>query len=294
MRARKPALVALCILSGAILLLTGCHDGHSDAVTTEPVTLLDASGSPVERVPETHTAPTGSKEGLEIPQTTLQTTDPATDRYDPPAASGGQEVHRHQYSAVQTAPTCVAQGYTTYTCSCGASYTDGYRDALGHTYGPWVTEIQPTTAAAGRQTRTCSRCGHTESSTLPQLVSTAEFAQDVVALVNAQRRSAGLSPLTELASLDDFAQTRSREIATRFDHVRPDGSNPLSYVLQAGYHTAGENIAEGFSSPEAVVEGWMNSPSHRANILSPDFSYIGVGHCTVDGQDYWVQIFAGA
>lgn len=294
MRARKPALAALCILSGAILLLSGCHDGHLNAAATEPATLLDAAGSPGERTAEPEPVLTGSEEGLEIPQTTHQTTDPATDRYDPSTASGGQGGHRHQYSAVQTAPTCVAQGYTTYTCSCGAGYTADYRQALGHPYGSWVTEIQPTITAPGRQTRSCSRCGHTESNVLPQLADTAEFAQKVVSLVNEQRRSRGLSPLAGLALLNDFAQTRSREITTRLDHVRPDGSNPLSYVLQAGYHTAGENIAAGFPSPEAVMEGWMNSPSHRASILSPDFSYIGVGHCTVNGQNYWVQIFAGA
>ena len=187
----------------------------------------------------------------------------------------------------------MTQGYTSYTCSCGYSYVSDYQNVLGHTYGSWVTEVQPTISAEGCQKRTCTRCGHSETAVLPKLTNTSEFAQEVIALVNKERHHMGLPPLTEISVLDDFAQARSREIVSQFEHVRPNGSNPLDDVMSAGYHAAGENIASGHPTPEAVVDGWMNSSAHRANILSPDFSYIGVGYCESGGHYYWVQIFAG-
>ncbi|OIK02239.1 sigma-70 family RNA polymerase sigma factor [Streptomyces monashensis] len=121
-----------------------------------------------------------------------------------------------------------------------------------------------------------------------------EVAQ-VIALVNQQRAAAGCSPVSENADLDQAAQGHSDDMAARnyFDHVSPDGTDPGQRITAAGYHWSayGENIAKGQSTPQAVMDAWMNSPGHRANILNCAFKELGVGvRRTADGP-LWTQDF---
>lgn len=124
---------------------------------------------------------------------------------------------------------------------------------------------------------------------------TSSFADEVIRLVNKQRTANGLSKFTASNKLSDVAQTRAKELTESYSHTRPDGSSCFTALREANidYIAAGENIAAGYSTPEAVVEGWMNSKAHRANILNPNYSKIGVGYCA-DGSgygSYWVQVF---
>jgi RNA polymerase sigma factor (sigma-70 family) len=127
-----------------------------------------------------------------------------------------------------------------------------------------------------------------------QPASTDTVAQ-VVALVNKERASAGCDPLTEDAQLLKAAQAHSDDMAARnfFDHVNPDGADPGQRITAAGYKwsTYGENIAKGQQTPEAVMDSWMNSPGHRANILNCSFKDIGVGIHTGSGGPWWTQDF---
>lgn len=120
------------------------------------------------------------------------------------------------------------------------------------------------------------------------------YADAVVELVNAERAKAGLNPLTVHEGVAEAANTRAHEIKNTFSHTRPDGSNFSTVLTQAGisYRSVGENIAYGQNSPEAVMQSWMNSSGHRANILNRDFTSIGVGHYKdASGTDYWTQLF---
>ena len=121
-----------------------------------------------------------------------------------------------------------------------------------------------------------------------------EAAEAVTSLVNAARQDAGLSELELDADLCAAAQARAQEIAQSFSHTRPDGSSCFTILEEFGisYRAAGENIAMGQRTPEEVMDGWMNSSGHRANILNGTFTSIGVG-CYVDGAGaaHWVQIF---
>lgn len=121
-----------------------------------------------------------------------------------------------------------------------------------------------------------------------------EAAEAVASLVNAARRDAGLSELELDADLCAAAQARAQEIAQSFSHTRPDGSSCFTILEEFGisYRAAGENIAMGQRTPEEVIDGWMNSSGHRANILNGTFTSIGVGYY-VDGAGaaHWVQIF---
>lgn len=121
-----------------------------------------------------------------------------------------------------------------------------------------------------------------------------EFANEVVRLVNEERAKAGLPALTVDAGAASAAQVRAKETETSFSHTRPDGSSFNSALTQAGvnFRGAGENIAYGQNSPEKVMESWMNSSGHRANILNSSYTSIGVGHYrNASGVDYWTQLF---
>lgn len=123
---------------------------------------------------------------------------------------------------------------------------------------------------------------------------TSSAAQAVLAEVNAARAKNGLSALTLDANMNRAAAVRAAELAQSFSHTRPNGSRGLTALNEAGvsYRTAGENIASGQQSAQAVVSAWMNSSGHRANILSASFGRMGVGQATIGGRTYWVQLFA--
>ncbi|MDY2970127.1 MAG: CAP domain-containing protein [Butyricicoccus pullicaecorum] len=123
---------------------------------------------------------------------------------------------------------------------------------------------------------------------------TSSAAQAVLAEVNTARAKNGLSALTLDANMNRAAAVRAAELAQSFSHTRPNGSRGLTALNEAGvsYRTAGENIASGQQSAQAVVSAWMNSSGHRANILSASFGRMGVGQATIGGRTYWVQLFA--
>ena len=120
-----------------------------------------------------------------------------------------------------------------------------------------------------------------------------DFAAQVIALVNAARAEYGLPALTVDTKVQQAAQVRARESAQSFSHTRPDGSSFSTALTEAGvsYIRSGENIAYGQTTPQQVVQAWMDSAGHRANILDAGFTHIGVGYAVVDGTAYWAQLF---
>ena len=121
------------------------------------------------------------------------------------------------------------------------------------------------------------------------------FAQEVLYLVNVERTKVGLKPLKLSDDMNRFADVRAKELPTLFSHTRPGGSSCFTAV-KVSYHYVGENIAAGQSTPEEVVEGWMNSQGHRENILNPNYTQLGVGYTYAPNTDYkhfWVQLFKG-
>lgn len=136
--------------------------------------------------------------------------------------------------------------------------------------------------------------GNGSGSTGGTSTGTSSVAQAVLAEVNTARAKNGLSALTLDANMNRAAAVRAAELAQSFSHTRPNGSRGLTALNEAGvsYRTAGENIASGQQSAQAVVSAWMNSSGHRANILSASFGRMGVGQATIGGRTYWVQLFA--
>lgn len=120
-----------------------------------------------------------------------------------------------------------------------------------------------------------------------------DFASQVVALVNAERTKQGLSALTIDTKVQQAALVRAKESAQSFSHTRPNGSSFSTALTKAGvsYRRAGENIAYGQSTPQQVMNAWMNSSGHRANILNANYTTIGVGYTVINGTAYWAQLF---
>ncbi|MFE7260526.1 CAP domain-containing protein [Streptomyces sp. NPDC057592] len=116
----------------------------------------------------------------------------------------------------------------------------------------------------------------------------------VLALVNQERLKVGCSPLTASSSLASLAQDFSEDMAARgfFDHTDPDGRTPWDRASKAGVQgLAAENIARGQATAKAVMDSWMNSPGHRANILNCDYRTLGVGVHYGSGGPWWTQDF---
>ena len=115
----------------------------------------------------------------------------------------------------------------------------------------------------------------------------------IVELVNEERAKAGLDPVILDSAATRAAQIRAKEIVSRFSHTRPNGTSFSTALKEQGisYRSSGENIAWGQRSPEAVMEAWMNSSGHRANILKASFTHIGVGYYEQNGVKYWSQLF---
>lgn len=121
----------------------------------------------------------------------------------------------------------------------------------------------------------------------------AQYAEEVLALVNEERRQRGRSPLKLSWTLMDAAAVRAEELTVSFSHTRPNGESCTS-MIEDGAYTVGENIAAGYATPEETVAQWMESPGHRANILNEDYTELGVGYFYREDSEYrhyWVQLF---
>ena len=121
------------------------------------------------------------------------------------------------------------------------------------------------------------------------------YEKEVVRLVNRERASRGLKPLTYDWELSRVARYKSEDMRNNnyFSHTSPTYGSPFQMMKSFGisYKSAAENIAKGYKTPEEVVNGWMNSAGHRANILNSSFTHIGVGY--VKDGSYWTQMFKG-
>lgn len=119
--------------------------------------------------------------------------------------------------------------------------------------------------------------------------------REVARLVNLERQKSGLAPLTLSEELSRVARIKSQDMADKnyFSHTSPTYGDPFqmmrSFGIKFGY--AGENIAKGYRGAESVMNGWMNSSGHRANILNANFKKIGVGYVEARGTTYWTQLF---
>ena len=117
-----------------------------------------------------------------------------------------------------------------------------------------------------------------------------EYRDEVFRLVNKAREKEGIEPVVSDPTAMEYAQIRAEELAEKFSHTRPNGDDGTIY----SHYSFAENIAMRQKSPERVVDAWMNSPGHRATILTDYSDYgncIGVGVYEKNGKLHWVQEF---
>ena len=170
---------------------------------------------------------------------------------------------------------------------------------LSHTpLSPSTTQPTPSTDKPSADKPSTDKPSTDKPSTDKPSVSvtnTSTYEQQVIDLINEIRIKNGLSPLTENTALSRCAKAKSQDMHDKryFSHQSPTYGSPFDMMKQFGitYRTAGENIAMGQSTPQAVVNAWMNSEGHRANILNASFTQIGMGY-VADGH-YWTQQFIG-
>lgn len=169
---------------------------------------------------------------------------------------------------------------------------------------PCEKPIQPTTEVVTEMTTSISSEKPTEATTEKITETTTQaqnnsqsktMEQQVVDLVNKYREENGLKPLKINYSVSKVAQAKSEDMRDKnyFDHTSPTYGSPFEMLKSFGisYKTAGENIAKGQKTAEAVVNAWMNSEGHRKNILNANYEEIGVGYATGNGTTYWTQLF---
>lgn len=131
---------------------------------------------------------------------------------------------------------------------------------------------------------------------VPQITAIKNFENQVITLTNAERTKRGLAPLKADWQLSRVARYKATDMRDKnyFSHTSPTYGSPFKMITDFGlsYSAAGENIAAGQTTPQAVVNAWMNSPGHRANILSTKYTEIGVGYASGGSYGcYWSQMF---
>jgi uncharacterized YkwD family protein/spore coat assembly protein SafA len=132
--------------------------------------------------------------------------------------------------------------------------------------------------------------------TIPNYDATKSIETQVVQLTNQERAKHGLKPLTQDWELSRVARYKSMDMRDKnyFSHDSPTYGSPFTMMKNFGisYRAAAENIAAGQTTAQEVVNAWMNSPGHRANILNGTYTYIGVGYAKGGTQRYyWTQMF---
>ncbi|WP_406145698.1 CAP domain-containing protein [Streptomyces sp. NBC_01012] len=157
---------------------------------------------------------------------------------------------------------------------------------------PKKTSSSPTAKAPTASKSPSSSPSRTATASPSPSATTAQAA--VLDLVNQERAKVGCSPVTRSSSLTALAQDFSEDMAARdfFGHTDPDGATPWDRAEAAGVEgLGGENIARGQADAQAVMDAWMNSEGHRANILNCDYKTLGVGVHLGSGGPWWTQDF---
>lgn len=151
---------------------------------------------------------------------------------------------------------------------------------------------KPTQKPTQAATKAPTQAPKPQAATPPNAIT--GFESEMLELCNQQRRANGKPDLTLNKTLCANAAVRAEEISRDdwFSHQRPDGTMCFTAVT-VDYMTCGENIAYGTRTASATIAAWMDSPGHRANILSDEFTQAGFGCYELDGVRYWAQFFIG-
>ncbi len=175
----------------------------------------------------------------------------------------------------------------TYKCKSGDTLTK-----IAEKYNTTISKIK----ASNPQLKDSSSLKPGQKLKIPDQGTVSDYEKEVARLVNVERSKAGLQKLTLNAQISKVARIKCQDMINKkyFSHISPTYGSPFKMMESFGirFSAAGENIAYGQKTPAEVMRGWMNSPGHRANILSRTYTNIGVGCAkSKTGVNYWSQMF---
>lgn len=220
----------------AIATTTAEAPNITDTTTLTPDVHTDAVETFTSTTPATHTPATTTALATVTVQSTEKAIPLETATLKPTAQpTPTAKTHAHKYTNKVTKATCTADGYTTYTCACGDTYTGNKTSALSHSYGAWKTVKEATTSAEGKRERVCSRCSKKESKSIPKLTPTSKYdipavkgteslvEERIIYYINKYRVEEGNKAATALSDIYfEYAGIRSEQIISNFAHDRDD------------------------------------------------------------------------
>ena len=316
---------AIDITTEPVVSVTDVSDPTADPTADGSTEEQDTTGTttsttaPTATTTQTTTFMTTTLQTTTLQTTTLQTTAGTTlvttQSYEPVFTT--TTTIATTTSTTTTAPTTLATQYTDsgsisfnvydVTVYSGQSATNAVRIPIGvqkrisfSSMTPSVVSVTALNDTTAYITGIASGVGWVQGRSLSGdvcycRVTVIDFTDEVLRLTNDQRRMYGLPDLMPGTDLMDYiANVRLSESQTYFSHTRPNGQKFEYAAIDAGldYYRVGENLACGQLTPQAVVNAWMNSPTHRANILDSGFERLSVAYgIGPDGATYWVQFF---
>ncbi|MFJ6436427.1 CAP domain-containing protein [Streptomyces sp. NPDC091416] len=280
--------VSAALAVGAVAVASGLVPGGdnynvsggpaADQVRSEGTPDLLTQGGSTTAPADRGSASTAASRGSERPEAPTKSASP---KAGTPSASPSLTSEPTRAKTKEAAATATEQARRSASKTPAAEPTKSSAPTSAPAPAPAKPTAKPSTSApAARKT------------TAPAAATSAQAA--VLALVNQERSKVGCSPVTASSSLASLAQNFSDDMAARgfFDHTDPDGQSPWDRAAKAGVSgLGGENIARGQADAEAVMEAWMNSEGHRANILNCDYKTLGVGVHFGSGGPWWTQDF---
>ncbi|MES4889033.1 CAP domain-containing protein [Streptomyces sp. NPDC096012] len=217
-----------------------------------------------------------------------------------PAGNPARPQSPSRTAPASTTPSAPASPSASASASKQPSPVPTPSKTAGRRTAPRATPSTPRTTPSRRTAAPAaptvpSKAPTASASPAPGTVTNEAVAEaEVLKLVNEERAKVGCSALAANSSLTRLAEAFSADMAARgfFDHTDPDGASPWDRAAKASItDLGGENIARGQATAAAVMEAWMNSPGHRANILNCDFKTLGVGAHFGPGGPWWTQDF---
>lgn len=286
---------------------------------TQPVDVTSAAAETSLEITTAAVSTTAQTEPTQTAATVPAVTEPPAPQWNETAASGTMYVNTNgiysRTNAIQGSPkvksyslnqavTVIAKTDTGYYKIGDGEYIHGDYLSSGKvtttvtTSKPAVVTTAPaatTTAQKPPVVTTASQESGGNNSQRSQTQEELNFSNRVFELINAERAKEGLAPFKKMDTVTQVANLRAWEIIGAYGHSRPDGSKFKTAFDEKGlvYGRFAENIAAGQSTPEEVVNAWMNSTTHRNNILA-DYEYLGVGYYNASGSEYthyWTQSF---
>ena len=295
MKNKNLSMFALtAVLAALSITLAGCAGPAKETASSaaQGQAASSAASQTEETGGETESLPPEENAGV-LPQEEAGQAAPRTEAAPDTSASAKSSASSVSRAPERQPEASASRSSSTTAASRPATSPSRTQSPAAKPSAPASTTRRPTTSAA-KTTR--STAAPTKAPTKPPAVSLAEYAEAVVRLVNQERAKAGLDSLSVNQAAAAAANVRAREIEGAFSHTRPNGSSFSTALKEQGasYRAAGENIAYGQRSAEQVMEGWMNSSGHRANILNAQYTAIGVGvYRSASGTLHWVQLFIG-